>query len=118
MIYCKKMSTLALKHPPLVKGRRVASAQKKNLELKKHLGKVYPGYAGREKRFYSVTPSTKYYLLSPNMNRFRFSTNMNEGWELAVRAFNRDFSELPKRSPPNVHTLTKTPARIHKINKK
>ena len=41
-----------------------------------------------------------FYSLSFSLNGFGFSTNIDYDSELAEKAFDGDFSELPKRSPP------------------
>ena len=54
--------------------------------------------------------------ISPN--RFSFSPNMDEASDLAEKALNGKFPELPKKSPPITSNNTKKPTESFKINKK
>ena len=56
--------------------------------------------------------------LSGSWKKFRFWSNMDQDSELAEKAFNGNFLELPKRSSPKSKKLSKKPAESSKINKK
>ena len=56
--------------------------------------------------------------LSISPNRFSFSADLNEASELAEKALNRKFPELPKNSLPITSNNPKKPAESSKINKK
>ena len=56
--------------------------------------------------------------LSVGPNRFSFSADMDEASDLAERALNREFPELPKKSPAKASKNPKKSAESSKINKK
>ena len=54
----------------------------------------------RERKSVLIIPSTELSLLSPfGPDRFSFSADMDEAPELAEKALNGEFPELPKKSP-------------------
>ena len=55
--------------------------------------------------------------LSVNPNRFSFSADMDEASELAEKALNGEFPELPKNYLPMASKNPKKPAESDKINK-
>ena len=56
--------------------------------------------------------------LSVSTNRFSFSADMDEASDLAERALNGEFPELPKKSPPKASKSYNKHAESTKINKK
>ena len=56
--------------------------------------------------------------LSVSTNRFSFSADMDEASDLAERALNGEFPELPKKSPPKASKSYNKHAESNKINKK
>ena len=56
--------------------------------------------------------------LSISPNRFSFSADVDEASDLAEKALNGEFPELPKKFPPTICNNLKKPAESSKINKK
>ena len=56
--------------------------------------------------------------LSISPNRFSFSADMDKASDLAEKALNGEFPELPQKSPPFASINPKKPAESSKINKK
>ena len=56
--------------------------------------------------------------LSVSTNRFSFSANMDEASDLAERALNEEFPELPKKSPPKAPKSSSKHAESTEINRK
>ena len=56
--------------------------------------------------------------LSISPNRFSFSADMDKASDLAEKALNGEFPELPQKSPPLASINPKKPAESSKIHKK
>ena len=72
----------------------------------------------REDNRPNFSPNRTVSPLSISPNRFRFSVDMDEALDLAEKALNGEFPELPKKSPPLTYNNPKKSAECSKINKK
>ena len=72
----------------------------------------------REDVRFNFSPNRRASHLSISPNRFSFSADMDEASDLAEKALNEKFPELPKKSPPITNNNSKKPAESSKINKK
>ena len=71
----------------------------------------------REDTHPNFSPNRTASPLSISPNRFSFSADMDEASDLAEKALNGEFPELPKKSPPITYNSPKKPAESSKINK-
>ena len=113
----QQMTTiLMLRHIQSVKGRRVPSVQRNTPD---QLGKAPQEISWeREEVPFNYRFNRTVSLLSVSHNRFSFSAGMDKASDLAERALNGEFPELPKKSPPIASKNTKKHAEGAKINKK
>ena len=72
----------------------------------------------REDVRFNFFPNRTASSLSISPNRFSFSADMDEASNLAEKALNREFPELPKKSPPITSNNPKKPNESSRINKK
>ena len=72
----------------------------------------------REDTCPSFSPNRTVSPLSISPNRFSFSADMDEASDLAEKALDGEFPELPKKSPPITYNNPKKPAESSKINEK